>query len=230
MVRSPPSLALALLLLRCAAEDSTCEEQAEPAVPQKRMFELRNGHATEALHWRWIPAGIDSPGDADGVVPPRHSVELNSFVGHRFGVLGACSAAFSVTASLEIVAACAEPASGAPLTFVPSEAADGAAVGSTPLIRPPKPARPAEKTESPAEKVQRGTLLTNEADTSVDVYWIHPTTKEEVPMGTIDAGSNRNFNSYRGHVFRVKGACEMDVTVEEDEVSDRNPDTRVITA
>ena len=230
MARSPPSVALALLLLRCAADDSTCEEEAEVAVPQKHMFELRNGHATEALRWRWIPAGSDSLGDADGVVPPGHQLKLNSFVGHRFGVMGACSAAFSVTASLETVIACAEPASGAPLTFMPPEAEEGAAVGSTALIRP-KPEPPAEKTESPPVKVQRGTLLTNEADAPVDVFWVHPTTEEEMPMGSIEAGNNRHFNSYKGHVFRVKGACEMDVTVEDDEVSDHPPpDPRVMAA
>ena len=64
---------------------------------------------------------------------------------------------------------------------------------------------------STARKIQ----ILNEVTGPIEVYWIHPTTREATLMSTPDvmAGANFNLDSFVGHEFEIrdKEKCEANV-------------------
>ena len=65
--------------------------------------------------------------------------------------------------------------------------------------------------------VAAGINIVNEANERAEVYWVAPTGAEHA-LGRIERGATMRYESFIGHTFRVKGACEMDVEVVEEEV------------
>ena len=49
----------------------------------------------------------------------------------------------------------------------------------------------------------------------VQVFWIHPRTGEETHVSSLAGNARQRVQTFSGHTFQVRGACEMRVTIDD---------------
>ena len=50
---------------------------------------------------------------------------------------------------------------------------------------------------------------------SAQVFWTHPRTGEEAHVSSIPGNARQRIQTFSGHTFQVRGACEMRVTIDD---------------